>query len=76
MQPSNVDASWLQFTGLNFPVTTVYGRIGDVLASYGDYLDGQIELTADVGPVPTGNAVSEALAYLYGQVEYIKSFLP
>jgi hypothetical protein len=75
LQPSNVDANWLQFTGLNFPVSTVFGRIGDVLAAYGDYMDGDIELTANVGPVPAGNAVSEALEYLNGQVQAIWNYI-
>jgi len=69
LQPSNVDANWLLFDGLNFPVSTVFGRVGDVLATYGDYLDEDIELTANIGPVPAGNAVSEALVYLYAQVQ-------
>jgi hypothetical protein len=64
VSPSNVDANWLQFTGVNFPVNTVFGRVGDVMAGYGDYFDGDIELSANVGPVPAGNAVSEVLEYL------------
>jgi hypothetical protein len=69
--PSNVDVNWLTFTGLNFPVNTVFGRIGDVLSTYGDYFDSQIELAANVGPVPAGNSVAEALSYLSGQIAAI-----
>jgi hypothetical protein len=60
-QPSNIDANWIQFTGVNFPVNTVFGRTGDILSTYGDYLDDTIELSANVGTVLAGNSVSEAL---------------
>ena len=62
--PSNVDANWLEFTGLNFPVNTVFGRVGDIVSSYGDYTDGFIELEANIGPILAGNSVSAALTYL------------
>jgi cytoskeletal protein CcmA (bactofilin family) len=62
--PSNVDLNWLEFEGANFPVNTVFGRNGDVLASFGDYSDDVIELTSNIGPVPAGNALVEALEYL------------
>ena len=62
--PSNVEANWLEFTGLNFPVNTVFGRVGDILSSYGDYTDGLIELEANIGPILAGNSVSAALTYL------------
>ena len=64
LQPSNVDANWLEFTGLNFPVNTVFGRVGDISSSFGDYTDEYIELSANVGPVPAGNSLVEALGYL------------
>jgi cytoskeletal protein CcmA (bactofilin family) len=59
--PSNIDANWITFTGTNFPVNTVFGRNGDVLANYGDYYDSFIELSANVGTTPSGNSVAEAL---------------
>ena len=62
--PSNIDVNWITFTGVIFPVNTVFGRIGDVLATYGDYLDNYVELSGSVGVVPAGNAVSEALTML------------
>jgi hypothetical protein len=62
--PSNIDVNWITFTGVIFPVNTVFGRIGDVLATYGDYLDNYVELSESVGVVPAGNAVSEALTML------------
>ena len=62
--PSNIDVNWITFTGVIFPVNTVFGRIGDVLATYGDYLDNYVELSESVGVVPAGNAVSEALSML------------
>ena len=62
--PSNIDANWITFDGVIFPVNTVFGRTGDVLATYGDYLDSYVELSDSVGVVPAGNAVSEALAML------------
>jgi len=62
--PSNIDVNWITFTGVTFPVNTVFGRIGDVLATYGDYLDNYVELSDSVGVVPAGNAVSEALQML------------
>ncbi len=64
MSPSNIDSNWITFDGVIFPVNTVFGRNGDVLASYGDYLDSYVELTDAVGVVPAGNAVSEALQML------------
>ena len=64
MSPSNIDSNWITFDGVVFPVNTVFGRNGDVLASYGDYLDSYVELTDAVGMVPAGNAVSEALQML------------
>jgi len=62
--PSNIDVNWITFTGVIFPVNTVFGRNGDVLATYGDYLDNYVELSESVGIVPAGNAVSEALQML------------
>jgi cytoskeletal protein CcmA (bactofilin family) len=62
--PSNIDINWLTFTGTNFPVTTVFGRTGDVLAAYGDYPDNYIPLVANVGTTPAGNSVAEALQTL------------
>ena len=62
--PSNINANWLTFTGTNFPVNTVFGRNGDVFATYGDYTDNFIPLTTSVGTVPAGNSVSEALQTL------------
>jgi len=62
--PSNIDANWITFDGVIFPVNTVFGRTGDVLATYGDYLDSYVELSDSVGIVPAGNSVSEALAML------------
>jgi hypothetical protein len=67
--PSNIDANWLTFTGMNFPVNTVFGRVGDILASFGDYTDAQIQLYANVGPVQAGNALTEALAYLNDSIQ-------
>jgi len=66
--PSNVDLNWLNFEGANFPVNTVFGRTNDVLAAYGDYSDDYIELSANVGTVPGGNSLSEALEYLNNRV--------
>ncbi|AGE56271.1 Chlorovirus glycoprotein repeat domain-containing protein [Paramecium bursaria Chlorella virus NE-JV-1] len=62
--PSNVESNWITFDGTNFPVNTIFGRNGDVLASYGDYFDNYVELSANVGPVPSGDSVANALAYL------------
>ena len=62
--PSNIDANWLNFTGANFPVNTVFGRTGDVLATFGDYLDSFIELSEPVGTIPAGNSVALALQSL------------
>jgi len=62
--PSNIDSSWMTFTGVTFPVNTVFGRNGDVFAAYGDYFDNYIELSESVGSVPAGNSVSEALQML------------
>jgi hypothetical protein len=62
--PSNIDANWLNFTGANFPVNTVFGRTGDVLATFGDYLDSFIELSEPVGTIPAGNSVAQALQSL------------
>jgi hypothetical protein len=62
--PSNIDANWITFDGVIFPVNTVFGRTGDVLATYGDYLDSYVELDESVGVVPAGNSVSEALTML------------
>ena len=62
--PSNIDANWITFDGVIFPVNTVFGRTGDVLATYGDYLDSYVELSDSVGVVPAGNSVSEALTML------------
>ncbi|AGE51796.1 Chlorovirus glycoprotein repeat domain-containing protein [Paramecium bursaria Chlorella virus CVM-1] len=73
--PSNVDINWFVFTGLNFPVNTVFGRVGDVQSSFGDYFDDYIELSANVGPVQTGNSVSAALAYLAGQISALSAFV-
>ena len=67
--PSNINANWLQFTGVNFPVNTVFGRVGDILATFGDYTDAQIQLYANVGPVQAGNALTEALAYLNESIQ-------
>ena len=68
ISPSNVDLNWLNFEGANFPVNTVFGRTGDVLAAYGDYSDDYVELSANVGSVPGGNSLSEALEYLNNRV--------
>jgi hypothetical protein len=73
--PSNVDINWFVFTGLNFPVNTVFGRVGDIQSSFGDYFDDYIELSADVGPVQTGNSVSAALSYLAGQISALSAFV-
>ena len=62
--PSNIDVNWITFTGVIFPVNTVFGRIGDVSPPYGDYLDNYVELSDSGGVVPAGNAVSEALSML------------
>ena len=62
--PSNIDVNWLNFTGANFPVNTVFGRTGDVLATFGDYLDSFIELSEPVGTIPAGNSVAQALQSL------------
>ena len=62
--PSNINVNWLEFTGANFPVNTVFGRTGDILAGYGDYYDNYIELSSNVGSTPVGNSVAEALQTL------------
>ena len=62
--PSNININWLEFTGVNYPVNTVFGRIGDVLATYGDYYDSYIALSANVGTVMAGNSVAAALQTL------------
>lgn len=62
--PSYENSNWIIFTGTNFPVTTVFGRTGDVLAAYGDYPDNYIPLVANVGTTPAGNSIAEALQTL------------
>ena len=73
--PSNLDTNWITFDGMNFPITTVFGRVGDILSSFGDYSDDYIELTSSVGPIAAGNSVAAALQYLMGQIEAIKAFV-
>jgi hypothetical protein len=63
-QPPNVTTSWFGFTGTNFPVTTVFGRTGAVIAMANDYTDAKITLSANVGTATANGYVSEALAYL------------
>lgn len=62
--PPSASANWLNFTGANFPVTTVFGRSGEVSAFPNDYNDSQIQLSANVGTATTTVHVSDALAYL------------
>jgi hypothetical protein len=62
--PSNISNSWLTFTGANFPVNTVFGRVGDVIATYADYTDTLVTLAAPVGTIPAGNSVAQALQSL------------
>ena len=62
--PSNVSNSWFTFNGVNFPVNTVFGRVGDVIANYNDYTDDLVALSAAVGATPVGNSVAEALKTL------------
>jgi len=73
--PSNVDSNWIVFDGLNFPVNTVFGRVGDILSTFGDYTDDYIELTSNVGPIAAGNSVHAALQYLMGQITAIQAFI-
>ena len=75
MTPSNVDSNWIVFDGLNFPITTVFGRVGDILSTFGDYSDDYIELTSNVGPIGAGNSVYAALQYLMGQITAIQAFI-
>ena len=75
MTPSNVDSNWIVFDGLNFPITTVFGRVGDILSTFGDYSDDYIELTSNVGPIGAGNSVAAALQYLMDQITAIQTFI-
>ena len=75
MTPSNVDSNWIVFDGLNFPITTVFGRVGDILSTFGDYSDDYIELTSNVGPIGAGNSVAAALQYMMGQITAIQAFI-
>jgi hypothetical protein len=63
-QPPSANSNWFQFTGTNFPVTTVFGRTGTVIAMANDYTDAMISLSANVGTVAANSYVSNALAYL------------
>jgi cytoskeletal protein CcmA (bactofilin family) len=62
--PANSNSNWLQFTGANFPVPSVFGRTGAVTASINDYNDSFIQLSANIGTATTNDHVSDALAYL------------
>ncbi|AGE49482.1 Chlorovirus glycoprotein repeat domain-containing protein [Acanthocystis turfacea Chlorella virus Can0610SP] len=62
--PANANSSWLEFTGANFPVVSVFGRTGAISAAPNDYLDSFIQLSANVGTATTADHVSDALAYL------------
>jgi alpha-tubulin suppressor-like RCC1 family protein/cytoskeletal protein CcmA (bactofilin family) len=62
--PTSNVSNWLNFTGANFPVPSVFGRTGAITASINDYNDSQIQLSANVGTATIVNHVSDALAYL------------
>ena len=66
--PASVDGNWLPFTGVNFPVMTVMGRTGDIIATRGDYTDALINISANVGVRVVGDKLSDVLADLHASV--------
>jgi len=67
--PSTDDASWLPFTGVNFPVTSVFGRSGAIVATDNDYSAQQISISlAGLTATNLKDAISEVKSYADGLV--------
>ncbi len=63
--PSNNPDNWIVFTGTNFPVTQVFGRTGEVIATLGDYTDSLVTLAADVDIHIAGTSIDTVLTDLF-----------